>query len=136
MDRNVNLNLNILTSSANKDDLREGFNASGPHVPPRECLRSTQTVRRGPCKPEAIAFTSYRGGERSRGERLSDTSAPGGGPPVCCKLSSETPADGATGTSASGAAPRKERASRLFCCGAAGVLLRHSPIVEACDDRT
>lgn len=33
MDRNVNLNLNILMSSANKDDLREGFNASEPHIP-------------------------------------------------------------------------------------------------------
>lgn len=76
MDRYVILNLNILMSSANKDDLREGFNASEPHTPHPECLSSTQTVRRAPCKPEAIVFTSYQGSKRSGGERVSDTSAP------------------------------------------------------------
>lgn len=33
MDRNVNLNLNILMGLANKDDPGECFNASEPHIP-------------------------------------------------------------------------------------------------------
>lgn len=95
MDRNVNLKLNILMSSANKDDLREGFNASEPHIPRvsvcvQHKLLAERSVNQRRSFSPVIEAASVSGVER-----VSDTSARGA--PVCFKLSSETPADDATG---------------------------------------
>lgn len=58
MDRNVNLNLNILRSSANKKE-PGNISTRGNLTSPRECLCSTQTICRTLCKREVIIFTSY-----------------------------------------------------------------------------
>lgn len=58
MDWNVNLNLNILTSSANKKE-PGNISTRGNLTSPCKCLCSTQTICRTLCKPEVIIFTRY-----------------------------------------------------------------------------
>lgn len=112
MDRNVNLNLNILMSFANRDDPGGGLQRKRTSHPQCECLRSRQTVCRALCKPEVIIFARYQGRKRFRAERVSDSSARG---PSFFQAVKRDSRQMTRRGCASGAAPRK-RVSQLFCC--------------------
>lgn len=132
MDRYVNLNLNILMSSANKEDLREGFNGNGPHIPrasvwvQHKLFAEPSVNQRWSFSPviEAASVSGVRGWVIHLH----------GGPQVVSNCQAR-PEQMTRQGCASGVAPRR-RVPRLFCCGAAGVPPRPSLSIEACWDKT